>query len=34
MGVMHIPGHSHHVPREVALEEIGAGLGVCHLCQL
>lgn len=24
MGVMHIPGHSHQAPREVALEEIEA----------
>ena len=34
MGVMHIPGHSHQAPREVALEEIEAVLGDCHLCQL
>ena len=34
MGVMHIPGHSHQAPREVALEEIEAVLGECHLCQL
>lgn len=32
MGVMHIPGHSHQAPREVALEEIEAVLGECHLC--
>ena len=32
MGVMHIPGHSHQAPREVALEEIEAVLGDCHLC--
>lgn len=34
MGVMHIPGHTHQAPREVALEEIEAVLGDCHLCQL
>jgi hypothetical protein len=34
MGVMHIPGHTHQVPCEVALEEIEAVLGDCHLCQL
>ena len=34
MGVMHIPGHSHQAPREVALEEIEAVLGDCRLCQL
>ena len=34
MGVMHIPGHTHEAPREVALEEIEAVLGDCHLCQL
>ena len=27
MGVMHIPGHTHQAPREVALEEIEAVLG-------
>ena len=31
MGVMHIPGHTHQAPREVALEEIEAVLGDCHL---
>ena len=25
MGVMHIPGHTHQAPREVALEEIEIG---------
>ena len=34
MGVMQIPGHTHQAPREVALEEIEAVLGDCHLCQL
>lgn len=29
MGVMHIPGHTHQAPREVALEEIEAVLGDC-----
>ena len=33
-GLMHIPGHTHQAPREVALEEIEAVLGDCHLCQL
>ena len=29
-----IPGHSHQRPREVALEEIVAVIGDCHLCPL
>ncbi|SER66896.1 uracil-DNA glycosylase [Parafannyhessea umbonata] len=34
MGVMHIPGHEHQRPGEVALQEIRDVMGNCQLCPL